>query len=163
MKEHAMRLRKSMLAMLSAGALGAGLFAPAALAAAEMSHATAKLPPEMTQGEVRYVSGGIGRPEADVFKRAAARYPLSLEFALEAKPHDEYTANVRVAIRDANGKVALLTLSEGPFLLAKLPAGIYDVKATHQGRTLERHVSIAEGRQAHVTFVWPKNDSRANG
>ena len=158
-----MKIRKFTLAMLSAGAFGTGSFAPAAFAAEDMAQASAKLPPEMTQGEVRYVSGGIGRAEADAFKRAADRYPLSLEFALEAKPHDEYTADVRVAIRDAHGKTALLALSEGPFLLAKLPAGIYDVKATHQGRTLERHVSVAEGKQAHVTFVWPKADGRDNG
>ncbi len=158
-----MKLTKLTLALLSAGTLCAGAFAPAALAAAAKREAAAMLPPETVQGQVHYVSGGIGQAEAAAFERARDRYPLSLEFALQSKPHDEFTADVKVSIRDANGKVALLTRSQGPFLLARLPAGIYDVKATHRGKTLERHVNVAEDGHAHLNFVWPKDHAPANG
>lgn len=158
-----MKLRNITLALLSAGTLCAGAFAPGAYAAAAKRDPAAMLPPETVQGQVRYVSGGIGHAEASAFERARDRYPLSLEFALHATPRDEFTADVRVSIRDAHGKVALLTLSQGPFLLARLPAGIYDVKATHRGKTLERHVNVVQDKHAHLTFVWPKDQARANG
>lgn len=158
-----MKLGRLTLALLSAGALCAGASAPAAYAAAAKHEPAATLPPETVMGQVRYVSGGIGHGEAIAFERARDRYPLSLEFALQAKPRDEFTADVKVSIRDASGKVALLALSQGPFLLARLPAGIYDVKATHRGKTLERHVNVAEDKHAHLNFVWPKERARQNG
>ena len=151
-----MRLTKITLALLSAGALGAGGFAGTALAAGAMRAPAAQLPAEVVQGQVRYVSGGIGHDEAMAFERAERRYPLSLEFAQRAKPRNEFTADVKVMIRDAKGKLALHTVSQGPFLLAKLLAGRYDVKATQDGRTLDRHVVVADGKHAHVGFLWPQ-------
>ena len=158
-----MKPRKLTLALLSSAVIGAGAFAPAALAASAKVETLPQLPPETVQGAVRYVSGGIGHSEARAFEHARDRYPLSLEFALKAKPRDEFTADVRVSIRNADGKVALLAMSQGPFLLAKLPAGIYDVKATHEGKTLERHVNVVEDKHAQLTFVWPKDHARQNG
>lgn len=125
-----------------------------AFAAVAPHDATTKLPAEMVQGQVRYVSGGIGLDEARAFRQAERRYPLTLEFANKAKPRDEFTADVRVVIRDAKGDTVLDTVSGGPFLLAKLPAGRYDVKATQGGKTLERHALIAEAKPSHVGFLW---------
>jgi len=148
-----MRLSRITLALISAGMLWA---AGAATAATAMDGSAAKLPAETVQGQARYISGGIGRGEALAFEHAQSRYPLSLEFAQKAKPHDEFTAGVKVMVRDARGKIALATVSQGPFLLAKLPAGRYDIKATQDGRTLERHATVTDGGHAHVAFVWPQ-------
>lgn len=116
--------------------------------------ATGKLPPESVQGVARYVSGGVGHDQAMAFRHAEHKYPLALEFAVKAKPRDEFTANVKVHIRDAKGKTVLDTTSSGPFLLARLPEGKYDIKATQGGKTLERHVAVLDRKPVHVGFVW---------
>jgi len=134
---------------------GAALASSTAFAAIAHQAATARLPAETIQGDVRYVSGGIGLDQASAFRKAAHRYPLSLLFADKAKPRNEFTADVKVVIRDAKSNAVLDTVSAGPFLLAKLPAGRYDIKATQGGKTLERRVTIAEGRPTHVGFLWP--------
>jgi hypothetical protein len=75
-----------------------------------------------------------------VFAAAARQYPLTLEFAIKHTPRAEYTANVHVTITDAQGQRLLDTRSDGPFLLAKLPAGQYTVMAERHGQTLARTV-----------------------
>jgi hypothetical protein len=133
---------------------GAAMAASTAIAATRHPDTWARLPAELVQGRVHYVSGGIGRDEARAFRQAERRYPLAMEFAIKAKPRDEFTAGVKVLIRDATGKTVLDAVSEGPFLLAKLPAGSYDIEATQDGRKLERHAVVAAGRSAHLGFLW---------
>ena len=112
------------------------------------------LPPEQTQGGVTYVSGGIGQEEAQAFEAAAALYPLTLEFAIKHTPRAEYTADVHVVVTNAQGVRVLDTNSEGPFLLAKLPAGHYTVTAERHQQTLTRTVHIATHKPTHVMFLW---------
>ena len=135
--------------------VGAALATSPAFAAAAQADAAPKLPPEMVQGKVHYVSGGVGHDEAQIFERAERHYPLSLEFAKRAKPRNEFTADVKVVIHDAKGRIVLDAVSTGPFLLAKLPAGRYDVKATQDGKTIEHRATVAGGKPAHVDFLWP--------
>jgi hypothetical protein len=114
------------------------------------------LPPEQTQGAVSYVSGGIGKEEAQAFEMAAKQYPLSLEFAVKHAPRAEFTADVHVMVKDAQGKSVLDTRSDGPFLLAKLPAGHYTVTAEQHGQTLTKTTAVATHKPAHLTFMWTK-------
>ena len=114
------------------------------------------LPPEQTQGAVSYVSGGIGKEEAQAFETAAKQYPLSLEFAVKHAPRAEYTADVHVMVKDAQGKSVLDTRSDGPFLLAKLPTGHYTVTAEQHGQTLTKAADIATHKPAHLMFLWAK-------
>lgn len=113
-----------------------------------------KLPPEKTQGSVTYLTGGIGKDEAAAVKAAESTYPLSIEFVQRAKPKDEFLANVDVTIRDHAGKVALKTETDGPFLLAKMPAGKYTVMAKTNGKTITRNLTIAESKPEHLMLVW---------
>jgi hypothetical protein len=112
------------------------------------------LPPEQTHGGVTYVSGGIGQEEARAFEAAAAQYPLALEFAIKHATRTEYTANVHVVVTDAQGTPVLDTHSDGPFLLAKLPAGHYTVTAERHQQTLARTVHVANHRPTHMMFLW---------
>jgi hypothetical protein len=112
------------------------------------------LPPEQTQGEVTYVSGGIGQEESQAFEAAAAQYPLALEFAIKHAPRASYTTNVHVIVTDTQGTPVLDTHSHGPFLLAKLPAGRYTVIAERHQQTLTRTVHVANHKPTHVMFLW---------
>ena len=126
------------------------LMAPLAFAALPRA-----LPPEQTQGGVTYVSGGIGQEESQAFEAVAAQYPLALEFAIKHAPRAEYTANVHVVVTDAQGTRVLDTHSDGPFLLAKLPAGHYTVTAERHQQTLTRTVHVANNHKpTHVMFLW---------
>src|SRR5712691_9215333 len=132
-----------------------GLLLVGLLTALPVYAATAgALPPAQTQGAVTYVSGGIGQEEAQAFEAAAAQYPLALEFAIKHPPRAEYTANVHVVVTDTQGTRVLDTHSDGPFLLAKLPAGRYTVTAERHQQTLTRTVHIANHKPTHVMFLW---------
>jgi hypothetical protein len=126
------------------------LMAPLAFAALPSA-----LPPAQTQGAVTYVSGGIGQEEAQAFERAATQYPLDLEFAIKHAPRAAYTAHVHVVVTDAQGTRVLDTHSDGPFLLAKLPAGRYTVTAERHQQTLTRTVHVVNNHKpTHVLFLW---------
>src|SRR5450432_588581 len=78
-------------------------------------------------GAVDYVSGGVGKDEADAMKRASAEYTLTVELsATEPAPADGaaksyYISGATLGIRDASGNSVLTTTTDGPFLLARLP------------------------------------------
>lgn len=117
--------------------------------------AAADLPPERIQGEVLYRSGGIGEDEAKAMQEAAREYPLALEFvAREGDGHGAFLADVDVSIRDAGGNQVLRTRSDGPYLLARLPAGRYVITARHEDTPHERRITIPARGGRHVTFGW---------
>lgn len=132
----------------------------AALVSATMSSAlavSAPLPPAHVQGDISYLSGGIGKDEARTILTAARDYPLALEFAPVAHGrHVLKTGNpaaVPVVIRNLQGRVVLSASSEGPFMLVKLPAGRYLISATHDGKIERRHVWVT-GEPRLVVFEW---------
>lgn len=112
------------------------------------------LPPLRTQGEIQYVTGGIGEAEYVALRQAQCKFPLALEFIRRAADHDVYVADVDVVVIDDRGAGVLAVRSDGPYLLAKLPDGDYTVRATYFGHTLERDVRVAAAASARVAFVW---------
>lgn len=134
----------------------AGVAGALALAAATLVGAAtmAKLPPEQKQGSAAFISGGIGKDQRAAIEHAASRYPLELEFVKGAKAPREYLGGVQVDIKGHTGESVLSTVSDGPFLLAKLPDGKYSVHATNAGSTETRDVMIAGGKHQRVLFDW---------
>lgn len=112
------------------------------------------MPATHKQGEVTYISGGVGQAEADAIKHVAKYYPLELEFLLKAKPKDEYLSAVNVRIKDAQDKMVLNIKADGPFLLAKMPAGKYTVSAEREGKVEHRQIEIAAKEHRRVVFEW---------
>lgn len=120
-----------------------------------LTPAWAALPALQHQGSVEYVSGGIGIDESTSFKEAMAKFPLSMTFdQAEQGGKGDYVADVKVAISDAHGKPVLDTTAQGPYLLASLPDGRYQVKATYQQQTETRDVTIAGKESKHLVFSW---------
>lgn len=116
--------------------------------------ALAALPSVKTQGDVQYVTGGVGEEEAQSIEAMESKFPLVLEFVEKAKPHDEYVADVDVTVTDRKGRNVLMTRADGPFLLAKLPRGEYRVKATYAGHTLAKRIHVAAHASTPAVFVW---------
>jgi hypothetical protein len=124
---------------------------------AHAATADSLLPQPKTEDGVTWISGGIGKTQADAFRKEARHYPLALEFVLKPAhkgARAEFTADIPVVIRDAHGKVLVRAESAGPFMLLKLPEGRYTVVAEHGDEKLERHVVV--GRAHHrLVFEWP--------
>ena len=116
--------------------------------------------PEMqSNGAVDYVSGGIGKEEADALKQQSADYALTLEFASSRSAEGDvspgaYLADVKVDIRDAQGRQMLDTTAQGPLLLVRLPPGDYTVVADWNGVRKQHNVDLPEGARRHVVFMW---------
>jgi len=134
--------------------LGAALMIRPALAAQTPEGPVASLPATKIAGQVQYVTGGVGQEEADAFRQAQRDYSLALEFGNQATPRAQFTAGVNVLIRDARGNTVLEAVSDGPFLLARLPAGRYTIRATQNGKTLDRVATVTAGKSTHVAFLW---------
>lgn len=137
---------------LSIAAMAAALFFSPFVQAASTAGA------QETQGNVSYISGGVGEDEAAAMKSAAAGYPLELQFVQKATPRDEFLADVKVRITDRARNVVLDAVASGPFLLAKLPAGTYQIEADHVGVVKRQTVDIRPGKHQRSVFVWAATD-----
>ncbi len=104
-----------------------------------------------TAGRVSYVSGGVGTTSLDRLNALASDFNLKLVFALKS---GEYVSSVSVSIADAAGKTLLDTTSEGPWFLAKLPAGNYQVVATFAGKAEKRTIAVGAEKRKTVDFRW---------
>ncbi|HEY7945233.1 MAG: carboxypeptidase regulatory-like domain-containing protein [Burkholderiales bacterium] len=131
-----------------------------AVAMVSASVASAAAEPEVqSNGAVDYISGGIGKDEADALKQQSADYALTLEFASARSAEGDtspgaYLADVAVDIRDAQGRQMLNTTSQGPLLLVRLPPGEYTVAADWNGVRKQHSVDLPEGARRHVVFMW---------
>src|ERR1700754_3809296 len=126
----------------------AAIAAAALMSAGGLAQAATALPPVQTSGPVEYLSGGIGQGEAQAIEQASRHWPLTLEFAEHRPPRDEYVADVDTVVRDQAGRTVLDIVSDGPFVLAKLPPGSYSIAATMDGKTLHETVVVKQGEPA---------------
>ena len=104
-----------------------------------------------TVGSVAYVSGGVGTESIDRLNALAADFNLKLVFALTS---GEYVSGTRVVIADAIGRTLLEATAEGPWFLARLPNGNYQVVATLADKALNRQISVGPGKIRTVDFRW---------
>jgi hypothetical protein len=125
------------------------------------------LPGMQSRNGVQYLSGGIGKDEADALKQAEAGYPLTLEFASSTnrEADDErapYVSGTSVNIIDARGNDVLNVRSEGPLLLVDLPKGNYTVDAQWNGVRKRKDISLTGERRQHVMFDFAAADRTGN-
>jgi hypothetical protein len=125
------------------------------LSAAAWPSAAASLPAVQHAGSNTFMTGGIGLDESNALKAAMKHWPLTMLFAENAGKRAEYVANVRVEVTGPKGQTAIETVTQGPYLLADLRPGAYQVAATLDHKTLHRVVAVKPGKPVEVTFVWP--------
>lgn len=114
------------------------------------------LPAVQEMNGVSYLSGGIGLEESTAIRAESPRWPLTLLFAVQRRQRAVYAADVRVRILDARGAVRLEAVSDGPYMLVRLPPGSYTVEATHAGRTQRRAIQLQEGKAVKAGWTWPE-------
>jgi len=102
-------------------------------------------------GNVTYVSGGVGLESLDQLSSISRDFNLKLVFALNS---GAYLSGVQVAIVDRKGQTVVDTTSDGPWFMAKLPAGNYQVIATVAGKAEKRQVSVGTSGLKTVNLRW---------
>jgi hypothetical protein len=104
-----------------------------------------------------WISGGVGEGEREyLLKEYAEDFNLKLEFAVA---QGDYLADVWVRITKPTGEVVVNSLSDGPWFMAKLPAGTYKVQAMGFGKKFEKTIQVpATGLHTVVFNQWTKAD-----
>jgi hypothetical protein len=110
---------------------------------------------QQSQGEVAFISGGIGGEERDGLKALRSDYNLNLLFSMQGT--GEYLSDVIVNINDTSGQTVLDTVSNGPILFAKLKPGRYRISADHEGRVIKKTVMVDGKPRAPLSFSWTGN------
>lgn len=108
-------------------------------------------PVEQDYEGIGYISGGIGDEERDAVLAHERDFNLKLSFA---ERDGAYMANVDVQIVNAKGATVLDVTGAGPFLLAKMPAGNYRIKATANAVTQQGKLVIGGKSRHEKIFRW---------
>jgi len=103
------------------------------------------------QGDVSFVSGGIGEDETAALKAVQNRYNLRI---LNADKTGHYSGDIHIMVKDSKQTTVLDTVG-GPFIYANLPSGRYVVEGASQGESRKQAVSITGKTPAKVRFTWP--------
>lgn len=74
-------------------------------------------------------------------------------FSTKGSPN-EYLADVKVQIKDKDGKIVHDAVTQGPFLLAKMPPGRYSVSADNDGTVKRQRIQITGAKPHRVVFLW---------
>ncbi|WKJ92280.1 carboxypeptidase regulatory-like domain-containing protein [Methylomonas montana] len=107
---------------------------------------------QQSQGDVTFISGGIGGDERDALQAVRADYNLALLFSMQGT--GEYFSDVTVSISDAKRQSVLDTVSDGPMLFAKLKPGRYRVSADHEGQVINKNVTVDRKHRSALSFTW---------
>jgi hypothetical protein len=106
----------------------------------------------LAQGGVRYAAGGIGAEEREAMMAMRRDFNLALTFAVLRAGN--YVADVDVELRDSRGAQVLAVHVEGPWLYARLPADVYQVRARYGEAWQARKVTVRERGTAESYFYW---------
>jgi len=137
-------------------ALALALACALSVSSVSWAASAAALPKEQHKGALKWMSGGIGKDQADAMRAIASRYNVRLVMAQARKPSAAFLAAVPVTLSDAKGRVLLKIKSDGPYLFLHLPPGHYSVKAEVAGRVLSRSFSVKGNGARQIALIWPK-------
>lgn len=112
------------------------------------------LPQIQQQGDVSFVSGGVGLDESKALRQAQSQWPLSLRFT---GPGSEFLADVKVRVVDGHDSEVLNATSRGPYMLVRLHPGHYTVHARYKDQEQSKPVTVPATGTAKSAFYWSMN------
>jgi hypothetical protein len=131
-------------------------FLTAAVAVACSAPAFAAIMPQpLHQGNVTYITGGIGEAETQAIKASARGYDLQIS---NAEKDGAYTAGADVVIRTKDGQEVLLARNTGPLVYAQLPPGDYIIQANYNGVQRVADAKVPAKGATGVHLIWPQDD-----
>ena len=106
----------------------------------------------LAKDHVPFITGGIGKEERHKILAKRDKYNLQIRSFLTG---GEYTGDVLIQIIDAAGVVLLNELTDGPYFMANLQPGTYQVKASYRNVSHVKSITIAPGGAARdLSFAW---------
>jgi len=114
------------------------------------------MPKIQQYGSTQFISGGVGIDECKAMQTDACNWPLQIMFSEVQKGTTvgAWVSDVDIRITDKDGNSVLSTITEGPLVLVKLPAGNYTLTANYQGRLATRNISLRDGQNQTVSVHW---------
>lgn len=103
------------------------------------------------EGDVTYISGGIGDGEVDQLKAEERNYNFKM---INSDPTGHYTADTNLVITSRDGREVIRVDNAGPLFLAQLPPGEYRVEATNGSQHETRNVRVSSSGRANVHLIW---------
>lgn len=143
-------MNRTRLISLGVAVTGLALSLPAA------SKTLSQLPTAEHAGPITYLSGGSDARQADAMRHATASYPLELDFLWGRGAKESPIANVDWSLKNDKTGQAIAAHSTGPIVLATLPDGHYTLRATYDGKSLTRDVSVQKGKHDRLVLEWPE-------
>ena len=113
-----------------------------------------QLPKSQNQGEITYITGGVGDDESKAIKDDAKNWPLVVDFSQHLENRDAWISQVYLRILDVKGNGIFEVTTDGPFLLVNLPSGSYMLTATYEGITKTQKIQIVDGRSLRASLNW---------
>jgi len=105
------------------------------------------------QGDISYVSGGIGTDERDELEAVKHNYNLRV---MNADKTGHFSGDTHITISDSKHNV-LLDAPGGPLFYANLPKGHYIVEGFSQDLNKKQAIAITGKSPVAVRFVWPQD------
>ena len=105
-----------------------------------------------TAGDISYITGGVGRQEQVFFDEQKPDYNLRFLFAVTGS--GSFLSGIPVTIADSSGRILLETVSDGPYLYAKVPPGTYRLSAERAGLVQTRTVRVPARGGVAADFRW---------
>ena len=107
---------------------------------------------------IPFVSGGIGADSRDDLAAREKSYNFKLVLTLEGS--GSFVSGARVIVWSAAGERLLEHVTEGPIMLAGLPAGAYVLGASFRGISHTRKFQVRADR-LHTEFMrWPADPAQ---
>lgn len=105
-------------------------------------------------GDVTYLSGGIGKAESVAMRGNAKNYALEIVFVEKSGALEEYLSEVKLQIIDSSKNTLLDIDTQGPYFLANLPQGKYQVSAEYNGVVKTQLVTVSPKKHTKLIFWW---------
>ena len=109
------------------------------------------LPQAQQDGNVTYVTGGIGDEERNALRAVQHDYNLHIVNAVGAS--GAYPGDTHIIIYDKHHQEVVNTDTD-PLFYAQLPAGRYTVEESSEGEDKQQSVVIAANKPENITFRW---------
>jgi hypothetical protein len=110
--------------------------------------------PVRGDGDITYISGGVGADEIDALKTVAKDYNLRI---INANQRGHFTADTNLTITTKDGREVISADNTGPLFYAQLPPGEYTIKATSGDQQTVRNIKISAGRPINVSLIWQES------
>ena len=113
-----------------------------------------QLPKTQKQGEITYITGGVGEDESKAIKDDAKNWSLVVDFSQHLENRDAWISQVYLRILDVKGNGIFEVTTDGPFLLINLPSGSYMLTATYEGITKTQKIQIVDAKPLRASLNW---------